>query len=98
MIIINFLIKLTKICTSKINIVWKIFTKEHKMKKTLHFCISFLFFSFALLFLSFNKLTNFENENMLLNKFYQNCEKTIVEIKEIDGEINFKRISIKYIS
>ena len=65
------------------------FTKEHKMKKLYTF-VFLLFFSFALLFLSFNKLTNFENENMLLNKFYQNCEKTIVEIKEIDGEINFK--------
>ena len=65
------------------------FTKEHKRKKLYTF-VFLLFFSFALLFLSFNKLTNFENENMLLNKFYQNCEKTIVEIKEIDGEINFK--------
>ena len=79
MIIINFLIKLTKICTSKIKIVWKFYERTQN-EKTLHFCISFV--SLALLFLSFNKLTNFENENMLLNKFYQNCEKTIVEIKK----------------
>ena len=86
MIIINFLIKLTKICTSKIKIVWK-FLKEHK-RKTLHFCISFVFFICFVVF-KLNKLTNFEMKICFLISSIK-IVKTIVEIKEIDGEINFK--------